>query len=120
MKTIFSTLISTILMVLYISGIAQTAVEISSNPNGVKDTSKKSIPAMTIGVVDGDTIKISYHSPGVRKRIIWGGLVPYDEVWVTGAHNATTLEINKSFIIGDQEIAAGTASHGQDSRLLAA
>ena len=107
MKTIFSTLLSPILILLNFSVIAQIK-EITSNPNGVIDTSKKSIPASTIGVIDGDTIMISYHSPGVRKRIIWGGLVPYDEVWVTGAHNATTLEINQSFIIDDQEITAGT------------
>ena len=28
----------------------------------------------------------------VRGRIIWGGLVRYEEVWVTGAHNATSLK----------------------------
>jgi hypothetical protein len=81
--------------------------EVCYNPNLVKDTSKKSIKSMAVGKIGKDTVKISYHSPGVRKRIIWGGLVPYDEVWVTGAHDATTIEIAKPFIIAGKEIPAG-------------
>jgi hypothetical protein len=81
--------------------------EICYNPNLVKDTSKKSIKSMAVAVINGDSIKINYHSPGVRKRIIWGGLVPYDEVWVTGAHDATTLEIDKPFTIGGKQIPSG-------------
>ena len=64
----------------------------------IADTSKKSIPTETRKWVGNTDIKINYHSPGVRGRIIWGGLVPYDNVWVTGAHKATTLEIGKDFM----------------------
>jgi len=85
----------------------QKAEEVCYNPNLVKDTSKKSIKSIAVGVIDGDSIKINYHSPGVRKRVIWGGLVPYDEVWVTGAHDATTLEISKPIIVNNKEIPAG-------------
>ena len=85
----------------------QTKEEVCYNPNLMKDTSKKSIKSMAVAVINGDSIKINYHSPGVRKRVIWGGLVPYDEVWVTGAHDATTIEIGKSFIVGGKEIPAG-------------
>lgn len=81
--------------------------DVCYNPNLVKDTSKKSIKSMAVGVINGDSVKIKYHSPGVRNRIIWGGLVPYDEVWVTGAHDATTLEIDKPFVVGGVEIPAG-------------
>lgn len=83
------------------------AAEVCYNPNLVKDTTKKSIKSMAFAVVKSDSIKINYHSPGVRKRIIWGGLVPFDEVWVTGAHDATTLEIGKPFVIGGKKIPAG-------------
>ena len=62
---------------------------------------------MAYAIVNSDSIKINYHSPGVRKRIIWGGLVPYDEVWVTGAHDATTLEMPKAFVVNGKEIPAG-------------
>ena len=81
--------------------------EICYNPNLVKDTSKKSIRSMAFAVINGDSIKINYHSPGVRKRIIWGGLVPFDEVWVTGAHDATTIETEKDLMIDGKLIPAG-------------
>ncbi len=40
-----------------------------------KDTSKKSIPSETKKWIGNTDIKINYHSPGVRGRTIWGGLV---------------------------------------------
>lgn len=85
----------------------QKTEEVCYNPNLVKDTSKKSIKSMAFAIANGDSVKINYHSPGVRKRIIWGGLVPYDEVWVTGAHDATTLEVPKPFVVNGKEIPAG-------------
>jgi hypothetical protein len=39
--------------------------------------------------------------------VIWGGLVPYDEVWVTGAHDATLLEVPKAIEIGGKTLAPG-------------
>jgi hypothetical protein len=81
--------------------------EVCYNPNLIKDTSKKSIKSMAFATINGDSIKINYHSPGVRKRIIWGGLVPFDEVWVTGAHDATTLDIPKAIIVNGKEIPTG-------------
>ncbi|MFN4315338.1 MAG: DUF2911 domain-containing protein [Chitinophagaceae bacterium] len=101
---------ATFCLLLIISGTSQLKAqsgEVCYNPNLVKDTSKKSIKSMAVGIIGNDSVKISYHSPGVRKRVIWGGLVPYDEVWVTGAHDATTIEIAKPFIINGKEIPAG-------------
>lgn len=86
---------------------AQKSEDVCYNPNAVKDTTKKSIKSTAFAIVDGDSITIRYHSPGVRKRIIWGGLVPFDEVWVTGAHDATTLEMPRPFVVGGIEIPAG-------------
>lgn len=81
--------------------------EVCYNPNLVKDTSKKSIKSAVETKIGSETITINYHSPGVRKRIIWGGLVPYDEVWVTGAHDATTITFNKGIAINKLNIPAG-------------
>src|SRR5688572_30535503 len=47
-----------------------------------KDTPKKSIPSTVSKSVGGANIRITYHSPAVRGRVIWGGLVPFDAVWV--------------------------------------
>ncbi len=87
---------------------AQTVDGINYNPNLKMDTTKKSIKSRAVGIVSGDTVTTNYYSPGVRGRIIWGGLVPFDQVWVTGAHSATAIEIPKPFIIAGKEIPAGT------------
>jgi hypothetical protein len=80
---------------------------VNYNPNATKDSTKKSIKAASVGKIGKANITINYHSPAVRKRVIWGGLVPYDDVWVTGAHNATNIVINKPFVFGGKKISAG-------------
>jgi hypothetical protein len=72
-----------------------------------KDTTKKSIPSEVSKRLGNTDIKISYHAPAVRGRVVWGGLVPYDAVWVTGAHKATSLEVGKDFRVGNKTIPAG-------------
>lgn len=106
-KSYASTMLFAIIFLMVHSAQAQKTEEVCYNPNLVKDTTKKSIKSMAYVIVGGDSIKINYHSPGVRKRNIWGGLVPYDEVWVTGAHDATTLEMPKAFVVNGTEIPAG-------------
>jgi hypothetical protein len=107
MKKKFYFLLLMVATVFAVKAQEQKKEEVCYNPNLVKDTSKKSIKSMAFAVINGDSIKINYHSPGVRKRVIWGGLVPYDEVWVTGAHDATTIEFSKPLIVGGKEISAG-------------
>jgi hypothetical protein len=72
-----------------------------------KDTTKKSVPSEVSKTIGNATIRIAYHAPAVRGRVIWGGLVPYDAVWVTGAHKATSLEVEKDFKVGEKTIPAG-------------
>jgi hypothetical protein len=52
-------------------------------------------------------IHIDYSSPGVRNRIIFGGLVGYDQVWQAGAHMATWIETNKDLIINGETLPKG-------------
>jgi len=67
----------------------------------VKPIKKKVLsPHKTVMKMIGDAhIHIDYSSPGVRGRIIFGGLVGYDNVWQAGAHNATWIETNKDLVI---------------------
>jgi hypothetical protein len=78
-----------------------------SKPEVQLDTIKKSIPKEEHVQLHGAHAMIKYHAPAVRGRVIWGGLVPMGEVWVTGAHSATSFEIDKSFVVNGTEIAAG-------------
>ncbi|MEN8890089.1 MAG: DUF2911 domain-containing protein [Wenyingzhuangia sp.] len=52
-------------------------------------------------------IHIDYSSPGVRDRIIFGGLLAYDQVWQSGAHKATWIESNKDLSIDGKLLPAG-------------
>ena len=81
--------------------------EICYNPNAKGDTSKRSIKSAAVGKIGEADITINYHSPGVRGRMIWGGLVPYNEIWVTGAHYATNIEVDKDFMAGGTAIPKG-------------
>jgi hypothetical protein len=52
-------------------------------------------------------VHIEYSAPSVRGRIIWGGLVAYDHIWVTGAHMATTIEFENDMIFDNTLVPAG-------------
>jgi len=52
-------------------------------------------------------VHIDYSSPGVRDRIIFGGLVGYNTIWQAGAHNATWIETNKNLTIDGKLLPAG-------------
>jgi hypothetical protein len=51
---------------------------------------------------------LEYSSPGVKDRKIWGELVPYDELWRTGANAATKLEASRDFKFAGTPVPAGT------------
>jgi Protein of unknown function (DUF2911) len=61
----------------------------------------------TMAMIGDAHIHIDYSSPGVRGRIIFGGLVGYDNVWQAGAHNATWIETNKDLIINGELLPKG-------------
>ena len=61
----------------------------------------------TMAMVGDAHVHIDYSSPGVRNRIIFGGLLAYDEVWQAGAHMATWIETDKDLIIAGKELEAG-------------
>jgi Protein of unknown function (DUF2911) len=71
------------------------------------DTLKGSPVRMAMATINGNHVHIEYSSPGVKGRIVWGGLVPYDKVWVTGAHKATSVQFSKDVMINGQKIPAG-------------
>jgi hypothetical protein len=74
------------------------------------DTLKGSLKALVTGKIGNTVVTINYYSPAVRGRVIWGGLVPMDQVWVTGAHKATSVEFEGAVKIGDVELPGGKYS----------
>src|SRR5271166_5021666 len=62
---------------------------------------------------DGKTIKIDYSSPRAKGRKIFGAakekaVVPYGEIWRTGANEATTFVTNTNVTVGGKAVPAGS------------
>ena len=53
------------------------------------------------------TIELSYSRPGVRGRKVYGDLLPYGQVWRTGANSATTISFTDEVIVGGKKVPAG-------------
>src|ERR1700739_1534531 len=66
--------------------------------------SQHSVVVQRIGITD---ITINYHRPLVKGRTIWGKVVPYDEVWRTGANENTTITVTDPVSIEGKPLAKG-------------
>ena len=91
------------LWIVAVALITLTAVALAQS-GGMQNNSKKppaSPPGQaTLTFADGNTVTIDYSRPSMRSRKIFGGLVPYDQVWRTGANAATSLKTSVDLNIG--------------------
>jgi hypothetical protein len=72
-------------------------------------TARPSPPASaTCDLGGGKTIKTDYSSPRMKGRKIYGGLVPFGEVWRTGANDATTFVPSADVVVGGKDVPAGS------------
>jgi hypothetical protein len=56
----------------------------------------------------GKTIKTDYSSPRMKGRKIYGDLVPFGQVWRTGANEATTFVASADVVVGSKTVPAGS------------
>jgi hypothetical protein len=63
--------------------------------------------SQTVGVTN---LALTYSRPGVKGRVIWGGLVPYDSTWRTGANDPTSLTTSDEITVAGQKLPAGKYS----------
>ncbi len=88
-----------LLLILPQCSYAQEAIKPRSSPLAISSARYK------------DTyLKITYSQPHKRERIIFGKLVPYGEVWRTGANEATEMTISRDILINNIPLKAGTYS----------
>jgi hypothetical protein len=74
-----------------------------------QDKSKRpSPPATAEAMVTGKKISIDYSRPSMKGRKVFGGIVPYGQVWRTGANEATTLTTEADLQIGTLAVPKGT------------
>jgi hypothetical protein len=71
---------------------------------------KPSPAATATTTFDGVTVTINYSQPAKKGREIFGKLVPYGEVWRTGANEATTITLTGDVNFGGTALKAGTYS----------
>ena len=62
--------------------------------------------SFTQQLVNGE-ITVNYSRPLARGRKIFGGLVPFDSLWRTGASGATTIHLTEEIIVGDKKLSSG-------------
>jgi hypothetical protein len=67
--------------------------------------SQHAVVTQRIGISD---VTINYHRPMVNKRKVWGGLVPYGQVWRAGANENTTIRFTDPVTIEGKPLPAGT------------
>jgi hypothetical protein len=73
----------------------------------VPSSAQESPPATISATIAGKKIQINYSSPRVRGRKIMGGLVPFGQVWRTGADSATTMSTEANLEIGTIKVPKG-------------
>jgi hypothetical protein len=82
------------------------ATTVSAQVRAPRPSPKASL-MQSVGLTD---ITINYNRPGVKGRAIWGALVPYDQVWRTGANEATTIQFSDDVWIDGNKLAKGLYS----------
>jgi hypothetical protein len=87
-----------------LAALAATAVAAQQQPLTVPRPSPNASLSQTIGITE---VTLHYSRPGVKGRAVWGGLVPYNEVWRTGANENTTISFSTPVKIEGHELPAG-------------
>ena len=89
-----------------LSAALVATVGLSAQPTTLKpfQDSPAALVSQDLGI---STVKIEYHRPSVKGRKLWGAVVPFGEVWRTGANEATRITFSDAVKIGDQDLPAG-------------
>jgi hypothetical protein len=93
---------------LRMTGILLALAFVASAGTLAQERKRASPHETTTATVDGAKISITYGRPYAKGRKIAGGLVPYGQVWRTGADEATTLVTDKALMFGSTHVQPGT------------
>jgi hypothetical protein len=76
------------------------------------EASQRAVVGQRVGLTD---ITITYHRPLAGERKIWGGIVPYGQVWRAGANENTTIEFSTAVSVEGQPLAKGILRTAHDT-----
>ena len=88
----------------WILGLAALAFTLPANAQELPQPSPTSTVDQRIGLTD---FSITYSRPAARDRAIFGDLVPYNEVWRTGANACVILSASTDFTMNGNAVSAG-------------
>ena len=95
---------------LYFAAVALLTISCASSALFGQRSRYTSPPAHAEGVIGGHKISVDYYAPSMHGRKIFGALVPYNEVWCTGANIATGITSDIALQMGTLKIPAGSHS----------
>jgi hypothetical protein len=72
------------------------------------DKTRKSPDDIATAMIGGKKVTVEYSRPSMHGREIFGGLVPYDKWWRTGANEITVLTVDGDFMVGSIHVPAGS------------
>jgi hypothetical protein len=87
---------------------AATLLFLSSKASADLDLPRPSPNAKVSQFIGLTEITVDYSCPAVKGRPVWGSLVPYDQMWRTGANAATKISFSKDVTFGDKQVPAGS------------
>lgn len=105
------------LITVFFLGITTMPLFAQDKPETTKDNdgpnfSKLDVSPMDVVLFRGENneplARVLYSRPQMRDREIFGKLVPYGEVWRTGANEATEITLYQDMMVGDKTIKKGT------------
>jgi len=103
----FRSLQSRALTFMTLAAVAAAVSPALSQTIEVPAPSAKAKVEQRVGITD---FSVDYSSPAVRGRKIFGGLLPFDKLWRTGANASTKLTASRDFTFGETAVPKGTYS----------
>jgi hypothetical protein len=95
-----------VVLVSLIAALGVSGIVVFSQAN--KPSRPSPAEKATIAISAGKAITIDYSSPRVKGRKIFGGLVPFGEVWRAGANEATSFVTAADLVVGGKSVPAGS------------
>lgn len=87
--------------------MASLLLGFGANAQDLPQPSPAATVQQRVGLTD---VEINYSRPGIKGREIFGSLVPYGELWRTGANKATSISFSTDFSVEGTAVEAGTYS----------
>ncbi|WP_339924681.1 DUF2911 domain-containing protein [uncultured Cyclobacterium sp.] len=110
-KPLFSTYFFVICFGVFSCSNPSSKSDVTVEEETVEESKERASPLKSSsGVIEGKKITVQYSAPSIKGRIVWGDLVPYGEIWRTGANEATNITFGTDVVVEGELVKAGKYS----------